>query len=242
MKHRNSHLLVGYWSRLRRGRDVPDQTDIDPRAIKRMLSHVFILDAGDPAQPHYRLAGTSLCDRYGFELKGTGFLAHWETGSRASLVLLLRQSLALKQPVAISSFGTTPDGALVEMEMILAPISFGADEPARFIGMVQVLSDPSPLSGRPITFQRLVASQFVRENEPLSTYVPPAPPPPPPPAIKSLRTHPKAPHLRLVVSHDRPMSANFDMDEAMQALIRKLDIATTPPAALVRVRTRIPTA
>ena len=93
MKHRNSHLLVGYWSRLRRGRDVPDQCDIDPRAIKRMLSFVFILDATDPSHPHYRLAGTSLCDRYGFELKGTGFLAHWEAGSRASLTLLLRQSL-----------------------------------------------------------------------------------------------------------------------------------------------------
>ena len=38
MKHKNSHLLVGYWSRLRKGREVPDQTDIDPRAIKRLLS------------------------------------------------------------------------------------------------------------------------------------------------------------------------------------------------------------
>ena len=44
MKHKNSHLLVGYWSRLRSGREVPDQTDIDPRAIKRLLSYTFILD------------------------------------------------------------------------------------------------------------------------------------------------------------------------------------------------------
>src|SRR4029077_9168850 len=78
MKHKNSHLLVGYWSRLRRGRDVPDQTDIDPRQLKRMLSSVFILDAENPARPIYRLAGTGLCERFGFELKGTGFLAHWE--------------------------------------------------------------------------------------------------------------------------------------------------------------------
>src|SRR5579872_6867691 len=40
MKHKNSHLLVGYWGRLRKGRAVPDQTDIDPRAIKRMLSQI----------------------------------------------------------------------------------------------------------------------------------------------------------------------------------------------------------
>ena len=58
MKHKNSHLLVGYWSRLRKGRDVPDQTDIDPRAIKRLLSYVFILDCENPARPVYRLAGT----------------------------------------------------------------------------------------------------------------------------------------------------------------------------------------
>lgn len=221
MKHRNSHLLVGYWSRLRRGRGVPDQCDIDPRAIKRMLSFVFILDAADPGQPHYRLAGTSLCERFGFELKGSAFLAHWEVGSRASLTLLMRQSLALKQPVSISSFGTTPDGALVEMETVLAPITFGDGTATRFVGMVQVLSDPAPLSGRPIAFQRLIASQFVREDEPLSTYVPP---PPPPPAIPALRSHPKAPHLRLVISRERTAPANFDMDEAMQALIKRLDI------------------
>src|SRR6185437_13452484 len=54
MKHKNSHLLVGYWSRLRKGRAVPDQTDIDPRAIKRMLSQVFILDVQNPQRPIYR--------------------------------------------------------------------------------------------------------------------------------------------------------------------------------------------
>src|ERR1700709_1482621 len=77
MKHKNSHLLVGYWSRLRQGRDAPDQTDIDPRQIKRILSYTFILDCENPGRPVYRLAGTALCERFGFELKGTGFPARW---------------------------------------------------------------------------------------------------------------------------------------------------------------------
>ncbi len=223
MKHRNSHLLVGYWSRLRRGRDVPDQCDIDPRAIKRMLSFVFILDAADPEHAHYRLAGTSLCDRYGFELKGTGYFVHWEAGSRGALAGVLKQSLATKQPVSISSFGTTPEGAIVEIETVLAPVTFGSETPSRFVGVMQVLSDPTPFAGRPIVFQRLVASQFISEGEPLSVYSPPPAPPPP-----ALRSHPKAPHLRLIVSRQKPMSANFDMDESMQALIRRLDIAAQP--------------
>src|ERR1700756_3731848 len=103
MKHKNSPLLVGYWSRLRKGREVPDQTDIDPRAIKRLLSYTFILDYENPARPAYRLAGTALCERFGFELKGTGFLAHWESQSGLALGPLLRQALKSRQPVCLSS-------------------------------------------------------------------------------------------------------------------------------------------
>jgi hypothetical protein len=77
--------------------------------------------------------------------------------------------------------------------------------------MIQILSDATQLHGRPIAFQRLVASQMIREDEPLSAYGS-LPPPPPPPA---LRSHPKAPHLRLVVSHNKPAAAHFDADEIL---------------------------
>ena len=72
----------------------------------------------------------------------------------------------------------------------------------------------------------------MREDEPLSTYVPPPPPPPAPPMIHSLRSHPKAPHLRLVVSQQKTMSTNFDMDDAMLSLIKRLDLVTQSPMAL----------
>jgi hypothetical protein len=223
MKHRNSHLLVGYWSRLRKGRDVPDQTDIDPRAIKRILSHVFVLEASDPARPIYRLAGTSHCDRYGGELKGTAFLARWEVQSRSALSLLLQQSSATRQPVCISSLAATEECGMIEIETVLAPLTFGGNTPTRFIGMAQALGDHSALLGKPIMFERLVASQFVRENEPLLP--PEVLPPPPPPA---LRGHAKAPHLKLVVSRDKPATVHFEMDAMMLRIIEALEIVTMP--------------
>jgi hypothetical protein len=232
MKHRNSHLLVGYWSRLRRGRDLPDQADIDPRAIKRMLSHVFILEAADTSKPHYRLAGTALCDRFGFELKGTNFLSHWEAGSRSSLTLLLRQAIALKQPICISSIGATAECGMVEMETILAPVTFGDEAPVRFVGLTQILSDTAQLAGKPIAFERLVGSQLVQEDEPLSTNSLPPPMPPAPPG-DALRSHPRAPHLRLVVSQDRPQTVHTQMDETMLRMIAALDIVAKPAAQLV---------
>jgi hypothetical protein len=220
MKHKNSHLLVGYWSRIRRGRALPDQTDIDPRAIKRMLSYVFILDAFDADRPLYRLAGTSLCERYGRELKGTNFLAHWESQSRTALTSLLRQSLRLKQPVCLSSIAATAECGMVELETVLAPVTFGPSEPSRFVGMVQIMSDATPLVGRVIAFERLVASQLVREGEPLTAFD--APPPPPP--SETARSHPKAPYLRLVVNRDKPATLHFEGEDFFK---RMLDVFAT---------------
>ena len=234
MKHRNSHLLVGYWSRLRKGRNVPDQTDIDPRAIKRMLSYVFILDAADPAHPIYRLAGTSLCERFGIELKSTDFLSHWEAQSRAALTTVLRQALATKQPICLSSIGATAECGMVEMETVLAPVTFGAGPATRFVGMVQILSDMTPLAGKPIAFERLIGSQLVLENEPLPTSFD-LPPPPPPPRDGFRGTYnPKAPHLRLVVNHDKPATLHFEMDLMMQQLVEALEIISKPVMKLVR--------
>jgi hypothetical protein len=216
MKHKNSHLLVGYWSRLRKGREVPDQTDIDPRAIKRLLSYTFILDYEDPGRPVYRLAGTGLCERFGFELKGTSFLGHWESQSTTSLVSLLRQAMKSRQPVCLSSIAATVDGGMVELETILTPVSMNGGEPNRFFGMVQMLSDPSPLLGRSIAYERLVASQLIQEDEPFVENDRNDLPPPPPP---SLRAHPKAPYLRLVVSQDGPALLNFGSGDLLQTVV-----------------------
>jgi hypothetical protein len=217
MKHKNSHLLVGYWSRLRQGRDVPDQTDIDPRAIKRLLSYTFILDCENPARPVYRLAGTALCERFGFELKGTSFLAHWESQSGLALSSLLRQALKLCQPVCLASIAATADNGMVELETVLTPVSFNGGTPTRFFGMVQMLSDPTPLLGRSIAYERLVGSHLFQEADPLPHYdqyhTPPQPHPPP-----SLRAHPKAPYLRLVVSQESPAFLQFGSGDLLQKM------------------------
>ena len=212
MKHKNSHLLVGYWSRLRKGRDVPDQTDIDPRAIKRMLSHIFILEMANPARPTYRLAGTSLCDRFGMELKGAGFLTRWDGQSGTALAALLRQAMKTQQPVCLSSIGASADCGMVEMETLLLPISFNGGAASRFLGMTQTLSDAAQLAGRPVAYQRLIASQFVREDEPLPNSNIPTPSPP----GQIPRNDVRAPHLRLVVSQDRPTITRFQADQMLQ--------------------------
>jgi len=216
MKHKNSHLPVGYWSRLRKGRGTPDQREIDPRAIKRLLSYVFILDCEDPSRPVYRLAGTSLCERFGYELKGTNFLSHWESNSGLSLAPLLSQSLKCGQPICLSSIAATIDNGMAELESVLVPISLDGGEPTRFLGLVQLLTNPAPLLGRTIAYETLTGSQLVQEGEPLPRHDQNLPPPPPPPA--QLKAHPKAPYLRLIVSKERPALLNFGTGDLLQQM------------------------
>jgi hypothetical protein len=228
MKHRNSHLLVGYWSRLRQGRAVPDQTDIDPRAIKRALPYIFILEASDPARPLYRLAGTSHCDRYGHELKGSSFLAHWEAQSRNALTAVLQQSMMAQQPVCIASLAGGEDSGLFEVETVIAPLTFGGREATRFVGISHLLGDHAALFGKAITFERLVSSTLVHEaGEPPFVDLPP----PPPPAVT--RSFWKAPHLRLVVNRDKTAVARKDVDPTIQRLMEALEIAPLPSSRAV---------
>jgi hypothetical protein len=230
MKHRNSHLLIGYWSRLGCNRQIPDQTDIDPRAIKRMLPNVFILDAEDPERPTYRLAGTLLCERFGQELRGTRFLGHWETRAIDTLQSLVRRALTARQAVCLSAIGTTSQCATMEMETILAPLTFGAGPPRRFLGITQFLGDAGSLAGQPITCERLISSAAIREGEPSS---PPTEPPSSAPILSGARRMaPKTPHLRLVVSQAKPAAVHGGAGDAMGKLITALDIA--PAIRLVR--------
>ena len=48
-----------------------------------------------------------------------------------------------------------------------------------------------------------------------------------------LRSHPKAPHLRLVVSREKTATLHCEMDEDMMRLIKALDIDIARPS-LVR--------
>ena len=190
MKHRNSHFAVGYWSRLRRGRAVPDQADIDPKALKRILPVVFLLDARPDGRFVYRLAGTGLCERYGTELRGLNFLSQWDADSRGRLGPLLRESLTQHMPLCLTSIGATQDCRMVEIETVLMPITYGPGAPKHFLGIAQLLSDPAALGGGVVSFERLVASAIVHEDDAGAGRISPL----------HQTGSTRAPYLRLVVS------------------------------------------
>jgi len=224
MKHRNNHFAVGYWSLIRRGRPTPDQADIDPKALKRLLPFVFLLDVRPATASFvYRLAGTTLCENYGGELRGRDFLAQWDRESRTKLPVLLKQSLAEAVPVCLSSVATTDDHRFVEVETVLMPMTCNAESRPRFLGVAQVLADVAPLMGHTIACESLVLGSLIRDGECPVIEAPAVAP------VRKLRPSRTArgAHLTLVVSEPQPKTGHdglrFDGNDALADLLARCE-------------------
>lgn len=63
--------LYRYWESLRCGREFPARSDFDPVDIRDMLGSVALADVlYDPLRFRFRLIGTKIAQRWGFDLTG----------------------------------------------------------------------------------------------------------------------------------------------------------------------------
>ena len=101
MKHNTSKALFAYWDSVRGHRMAPQRFEIDPSKISAILPYTFILERRDAETFSFRLAGTRMCDVFGYELRGTNFLDGWETIDRLPLLrqfsTLTRQGTARRR-------------------------------------------------------------------------------------------------------------------------------------------------
>src|ERR1700728_823423 len=85
MKHAASRELYAYWQELRGRRPAPTRAEIEPGAIRRILSEAFILALDRASGYPFRLAGTRVCALFGRELKGETFLDLWDEPGRRTV-------------------------------------------------------------------------------------------------------------------------------------------------------------
>ena len=63
--------LRDYWESKQCGRIAPARADIDPSEIKSLLPYLIITDLfSDPLRVRIRLAGTTVCEAFGFNVAG----------------------------------------------------------------------------------------------------------------------------------------------------------------------------
>src|SRR5271165_5637188 len=89
MKHAASRELYAYWDERRGKRPAPERAEIEPGAIRQVLSDAFILALDSRAGHPFRLAGTRVCALFGRELKGQSFIGLWAAASQPAISDLL---------------------------------------------------------------------------------------------------------------------------------------------------------
>ena len=150
MKHAASRELYAYWEERRGKRPAPERAEIEPGAIRQVLSDAFILALDGGAGHPFRLAGTRVCALFGRELKGEPFIGLWAAASQPIVSDLL--AILENERVGTVAGVTTHsgNGEPIELELLLLPLSATRPSLARTIGVLAPLKIPQWLGSGPI--------------------------------------------------------------------------------------------
>lgn len=146
MKHTVSRELYSYWDGLRKGRCSPERADIDPAAIRNVLSDTFILGTEEdgPAAPFsIRLSGTRLNALFLREMKGRSLLDLWLEDDKAGVKRILQTVLDDAAPLVAGLRGGPSGHRAVDLEMVLLPLRHAGRTHARILGAIAPVEMPS---------------------------------------------------------------------------------------------------
>lgn len=132
---RLGNQLRAYWEALRRGRLVPNRSDIDPRGIEGCLEYAFILERVAPGMGRFRLAGMHLNDLLGMEVRGMPLTALFAPAGRKAIAEVTEAvfsgpAVAELDLVAETAIGKPP----MKARLIILPLKSDLGDVNRALG------------------------------------------------------------------------------------------------------------
>src|SRR5579863_9418289 len=109
MRQAGNLELYGYWRSLRGQRSAPERRDVDPAAIRAILTDVFILEFDPAAGLPFRVAGSRTNALFGRELRGRAFLDLWRGEDRGEIRRVVQATLDEAQPMLVAGFARPTD-------------------------------------------------------------------------------------------------------------------------------------
>jgi hypothetical protein len=149
-----------YWRQLPRTGLLPDRVALNPGEIRHLLPNMMVFDMADPAAVRFRLAGTEIATRYGFDPTGTDFLDLLDPATRKQSRQLLHA--AVRYPFAIlsalrSRYGS---GLTAEIEALAIPFANGEGAVPQLVTVSLRVADTSRLADDPDSLNRVEATGF----------------------------------------------------------------------------------
>jgi hypothetical protein len=163
MKQKTSQILFAYWNGVRGERMAPRRFEIEPARIASILPETFILERLDSDTFLHRLAGTRLCEQFGYEFRGTNFLDGWGEEDRHTIAQQLAQASAQGGVLILDVEAGVLDQTRprVAFEMTLMPLVHTSATVTRLLGSCSALEPPAWLGSERLTSRRLTAHHVV---------------------------------------------------------------------------------
>ena len=182
MKQTASLWLFSYWNELRNGRKAPNRFEIEPVKIGPLLPETFILETDEHHSFRFRLAGTRICETYGYELKGLEFGSFWQDRNEREAIESLLHTIKEDGSAGLLEFtATTTAGETCRFEILLLPLIHSGDKVNRIMGNLSPIDDPYWLGTKDLVSQSLddleliwpdIKPSFSHENNDKLSFIP----------------------------------------------------------------------
>ncbi|MEO1543417.1 MAG: PAS domain-containing protein [Pseudomonadota bacterium] len=155
MQRATSLELYRYWNIVRGQRPAPKRFEIEPSDISDLLPETLILETQHDSDYRYRLAGTRICELFGREFRGSGFLDQWDEPDRTTLFRRLR---LIKERGAVLCFEfeiKSAHGHTAILECLMLPLQHGSRRVERFLGCMGPIADAPWIGEHEIVARKL---------------------------------------------------------------------------------------
>jgi len=150
LKLASSQQLYAYWNALRGARGAPERNDIEPGAIRGVLSDTFILEYSAKEGFPFRVVGGRTSALFGRELREAAFLGLWREEDAHEIVRVIEGVADGAQPFLIGA-GSAPEGAAaLGLEVLLLPLRHHGATHARLLGCCAPAATPPWLGVLPL--------------------------------------------------------------------------------------------
>jgi hypothetical protein len=162
MQQSTSRELFAYWDRVRNGRIAPCRFDIDPARIASLLPETFIAECASLRGYPFRLAGTKICEQFGWELRGTDLLTLWTLEDRHAVAGLIRDILDNGAVGHVVFRATTRTNREAVFELVLLPLIHNGTAINLLLGAIVAIDPPFWLGAEPLERRELIDLQLHR--------------------------------------------------------------------------------
>ncbi|WP_245512852.1 PAS domain-containing protein [Rhizobium sp. BK376] len=167
MRHKTSIEIFTYWDHIRGPYDAPLRSQVEPAAVRHVLSDLFILEATPSDRPRFRLAGTKICNIFGRELREEDFSALWAGSQPDDPVKIANGVMAHAVPALINATGYSVTGRHLAFEIVLMPLrsSREGENCDRLLGSLAPAQNPAWFGAEPLEFLALDRSRILTDDQ-----------------------------------------------------------------------------